>query len=141
MCLEFYFNVAIETSKQLSSAAILAVLSRTEETRMQEASVGASMGDLTDMMEREMVLAQVKDDGMALAHAGEKWSGDPEIVRTAVMSNGAALSEAAENCRNDPEIVLTAVQSNWQALRYAAEPCRSDPEIVLTAVQSNWQAL
>eukprot|EP00971_Amphidinium_carterae_P066792 1322521-Amphidinium_carterae.1 len=46
---------------------------------------------------------------------------DREIVLAAVQRNGLALQFATESCRGDREIVLAAVRHDWRALQFTAE--------------------
>eukprot|EP00971_Amphidinium_carterae_P031916 628940-Amphidinium_carterae.1 len=50
---------------------------------------------------------------------------DREIVLAAVNENGLALEHAAEKCKHDREIVLAAATRNGLALQYAAEICKA----------------
>jgi hypothetical protein len=90
---------------------------------------------------REIVLAAVQHNGLALQYASAALRNDPVIVRAAVQRDGPALEYASEDLRNDPEIVRAAVQQNGRALEFASEDLRNDPVIVLAAVQQNGMAL
>ena len=63
------------------------------------------------------VLAAVKQNGHALAHASPELKNNPEIVLAAVKQEGYALGYASPELRNNPEIVLAAVKQNVSALR------------------------
>ena len=58
---------------------------------------------------------------------------DREIVLAAVKQNGSVLNSVSEELRNDREIVLAAVSQDGNALEYASEKLRNDREIVLAA--------
>eukprot|EP00971_Amphidinium_carterae_P099902 1975422-Amphidinium_carterae.1 len=81
---------------------------------------------LSNVKDRESVLAAVKHNGLALQFAVEKFRGDRDIVLAAVEQDCRALQFAAEYCRGDRAIVLAAVKKNWRALQLAAESCRGD---------------
>jgi hypothetical protein len=67
----------------------------------------------------DIVLAAVKQDGMALAFAGAELKNDPKIVLAAVKSNGRALTALGVDpqLKNDPKIVLAAVKSKYWAAK------------------------
>lgn len=90
---------------------------------------------------REMVLAAVAKDGLALLYACPQLKGDSEIVLTAVANNGLALQFAEKPLRADRGIVLAAVSDNGSALEHASLELQADHEIVLTAVTDNGAAL
>eukprot|EP00971_Amphidinium_carterae_P001820 36647-Amphidinium_carterae.1 len=86
--------------------------------------------------DREIVLAAVKQYGIALEFAAASCRKDREIVLAAVKQYGIALEFADASCREDREIVLAAVQQDWRALQFAAESCRGDREVVQTALKN-----
>ena len=59
---------------------------------------------------RDLVLAAVWQDGMALRYASEELQADREIVLAAVRQDGRALCFASEELQADHEIVLAAVR-------------------------------
>jgi len=83
---------------------------------------------------REVILADVRNNGLALQYAKE-FQTDREIVLAAVRNNGLALQYAKE-FQTDREIVLAAVQQNGYALYYASK-FKEDREIVFAAVNSS----
>eukprot|EP00971_Amphidinium_carterae_P256974 5101624-Amphidinium_carterae.1 len=92
--------------------------------------------DGSDSAEREQHLREVRTNGIfALRDVPERYRADREIVLAAVQENGVALKFAAEECKADRAIVLAAVRQNGLALQHAAEECKADREIVLAAVQ------
>ena len=66
---------------------------------------------------------------------------DKEVVLAAVQQDGLALQFASEDLRADREVVLAAVQQHGLALQYASAELRADREVVLAAVQQNGEAL
>ncbi len=104
---------------------------------------GASIFDIHESLkkDREIVLAAVKQEGLALKLVDETLKKDREIVLIAVQQNGWALQYADETLKKDREIVLVAVQQNGWALKYADETLKKDREIVLAAVQQDGWAL
>ena len=63
------------------------------------------------------------------------------IVLAAVRQNGLALQYAPENLKADSAIVLAAVQQNGEALLYAPEALKTDSKIVLAVEKQNQRAL
>jgi len=59
---------------------------------------------------------------------------DKEVVLAAVKENGYALLYASEGMKNDKEVVLAAVKQNGNALQYASEGMKNVKEVVLAAV-------
>ncbi len=89
--------------------------------------------------DRDIVLAAVKENGLALRYANKCLKKDREIVLTAVQQDGWALEYADESFKKNREIVLTAVQQDSRAFHCANETLKKDREIVLAAVkQDGW---
>eukprot|EP00434_Breviolum_minutum_P028589 symbB.v1.2.025294.t1/scaffold2445.1/size151041/22 len=55
---------------------------------------------------REIVLAAVRRDGVALAYASEDLRGDAEVLAAAAASDASSLQYASETMRNEYEIPL-----------------------------------
>eukprot|EP00971_Amphidinium_carterae_P071046 1404666-Amphidinium_carterae.1 len=62
---------------------------------------------------------------------------DREIVLAAVRKNGLALQYASKTVRADREVVLTAVQQSQYALRHPADCLLEDPTFA-TETKRNW---
>jgi uncharacterized protein YdeI (YjbR/CyaY-like superfamily) len=69
--------------------------------------------------DKQVVLAAVAQDGLALQFAAEALRADKEFMLAAVAQNGRALYFAAEALRADKQVVLAAVTQNGLALQYA----------------------
>ena len=96
------------------------------------------------MVDREVVLATVRQNGVLLEYASEELRGDREVVLTAVQQNGVALGYASEELWRDHEIALAAVQNGLLARQHVAESTeepREDREVVPAAVQQRGVAL
>ena len=96
------------------------------------------------MVDREVVLATVRQNGVLLEYASEELRGDREVVLAAVQQNGVALGYASEELRTDHEIALAAVQNGLLARQHVAESTeepREDREVVPAAVQQRGVAL
>jgi tetratricopeptide (TPR) repeat protein len=91
--------------------------------------------------DREFVLAAVRQNGWALEFADESLKKDREVVLAAVRQNGWALEHADASLKKDREVVLAAVRQNGLALAYADESFKKDREIVLAAVRQNSKAI
>merc|ERR1712087_237377 len=57
-----------------------------------------------------------------------------DVVLAAVSQNGMALQYASEDLRADPEVVLAAIAQNGNAMMYAARHFQADRDFVRTAV-------
>jgi histidinol phosphatase-like PHP family hydrolase len=53
-------------------------------------------------------------------------SGDKEVVLAAVKQNGLALEYASKELQNDREVVLAAVKQDGRALEYASDELKSE---------------
>ena len=92
-----------------------------------------------DLRKVAFVKIAVKQSGMALEYAGEKFKHDKEVVLIAVKQNGSALKYAGRNLKDNKEVVSQAVKKSGYALEYASPKLQNDREIVLIAVkQSGW---
>jgi hypothetical protein len=95
--------------------------------------------------DKEVVLAVVAQDGLALAHVGECLQNDKGVVMAAVAQNGSALEHAGEGLLHPSEgwkrLVLAAVKQDWHALEICLQDQRSeihkDKEVILAAVAQN----
>lgn len=91
--------------------------------------------------DRDIVLAAIKKEGLALEYAAQVFKNDNEIVLTAVRQDGYALMLASAALKGNKEIVLAAVLQNGCALQYASDALKNEKEIVLSAVQQDGYAL
>jgi hypothetical protein len=91
--------------------------------------------------DKDIVLAVVQKDGMALQYASEDLRKDRDVVLAAVTQNGLAFRQASIELKADREIFLAAMQQNGLALRYAPDHFKAVKDIVLAAVQQNGEAL
>jgi len=70
----------------------------------------------------------------ALACASDRLRADKEVVLAAVAQNGLALLDAHEAFRSDKEVVLAAVAQHAIVLHLASPALQSDREVVVTAL-------
>lgn len=77
----------------------------------------------------DVVVAAVRQNGLALQYASETLRSSPAVVSVAVKENGLALQYATEALRNFRNLVMIAVRQNGLALQYASPGLQSDPEI------------
>ena len=96
--------------------------------------------------DREVVLAAVQSNGLALSFALEQFRNDREIVIAALKKNGSSFPYVSWNLRKDREIVMIAIASQRVVPSYADHPVlgfvpskelRNDRELVLAAVRYN----
>lgn len=91
--------------------------------------------------DREVVLAAVAADGLALEQVAAELQADRDVVLAAVSQNGCALKHAVAALRADREVVLVAAAQSGFAFRRADEALRADREVVLAAVKAQGCAL
>ena len=91
--------------------------------------------------DKEVVMAAVKQEEWALKYASEDLKGDKEFMMAAVTQEGVALEYASEELQGDKEVVLAAVTQNGVALEYASEDLQGDKEFMMAAVTQNGVAL
>ena len=90
---------------------------------------------------KEVILAAVKQDGNTLQYADKKLKANKEVVLAAVKQSGGALQYADEKLKADKKFILAAVKENGYALEYADEKLKANKEVVLAAVKENGYAL
>jgi histidinol phosphatase-like PHP family hydrolase len=91
--------------------------------------------------DREVVLAAVEQNGLALEFASDALKNDPLVVLAAVEQNGRALEFASDALKNNRRIVLAAVELNFWAFQFASDALTNDREVVLAAVKQDGWAL
>ena len=62
---------------------------------------------------------------------------DRDVAIAAVRCDGLALNVFSASMRNDFEVVLTAVSNNGEALLYASMALRKDREIIVEAIETS----
>jgi len=86
--------------------------------------------------DRNVVLAAVTKDPMALLSCSDAFRADREIVVAAIAIDGFALCGASAALQADRDIVLAAVRETGLALYFAAEELKDDFEIALAACEN-----
>ena len=81
-------------------------------------------------VDKEVILAAVKQNGYALQYADEKLKADKKFILAAVKENGYALEYADEKLKADKKIVLAAVKQDVSALDYVDDSLKNDPDIL-----------
>ncbi|KAG2370903.1 hypothetical protein C9374_013738 [Naegleria lovaniensis] len=93
---------------------------------------------INQALDREIVLAAVKQDGHALAYFRQTdFHNDREVVSQAVQQNGRALEYASVKLRADKEIVLQAVRQDPSAIQYACHELQLDSDVFLASICPN----
>ena len=66
----------------------------------------------------------------------DKWKGDRDVVLAVVKKNGMALKWASDNLKNDKDVVLTAIKNgdSCSVLQLASDEMKDDIEVVITAM-------
>jgi len=106
-------------------------------------SLGVVNADLARRLlrKRSVVLAAVKQEGLALEFADERLKSDRDIVLAAVTQNGEACHHADSSLQSDRDVVLAAVSRCGEALAWAADSLKRDRDVVLAAVANTGNAL
>mmetsp|Transcript_5644 Transcript_5644/g.13267 ORF Transcript_5644/g.13267 Transcript_5644/m.13267 type:complete len:463 (-) Transcript_5644:91-1479(-) len=91
--------------------------------------------------DREVVLEAVKNTSRALEFGSERLRADVDVVLEAVGKLGVVLKFASEDLRAEKAVVLAAVKNKGVALKFASEELRADQEVVLAALSENGSAL
>ena len=76
------------------------------------------------------------NDYFSLADADEKLKADKEVVLAAVKQNGLALEYADKKLKADKEVVLAAVKQDADALRFADKKLKADKKIVMAKTKA-----
>lgn len=91
--------------------------------------------------DREVVLAAVAKDGLALRHAHPSLQADRDVVLVAIAENGCALQYACACLKEDLDVVLAAVARHWWAFKFVCADLRDNRDVVLAVVALAGQAL
>lgn len=83
---------------------------------------------------RGLVLAAVRQNGLALEHARGAAREDRDVVLAAVQENGMALRFAPEELRADEEIVAAAVAQNVEAFNLASHSVNNKEAVIMAAI-------
>jgi hypothetical protein len=79
--------------------------------------------------DKELVLAAVQQDGLAIKYASSSLRSDREIVTAAVLTSGFAVLEYTPSLANDSEIVLAASKKRCRAhIQQALWQRKASPE-------------
>ena len=87
--------------------------------------------------DRDIVMAAVKRNGLALEHASAELKADRGIVMATVKQNGWALKHASDGLKANRDIVMMAVKGHGDALEYASNELKADRDVVIAAVQTS----
>ena len=78
-----------------------------------------SLSDEKLKVDKEVILAAVKQNGYALQYADEKLKANKEVILAAVKQDGNTLQYADKKLKTNKEVVLAAVKQSGGALQYA----------------------
>jgi len=96
------------------------------------------------VVDKEIALTAVRQDGLALQHLPTKWQKDNDVIMAGVQQNGLALQfcgskkSGSKSKHSDPEVpprcaqrdlVWAALQQNPRALQFASDELCEDEEI------------
>lgn len=85
---------------------------------------------------KEVVLAAVKKNGLALGYASADLKNDLQVVLEAVKGDEMALGCASMNLRNNSQVVLEAVKKHGSAFQFASKELRGDRKIAFEALKT-----
>lgn len=131
---------ALECMAKQRRAQARATPASAEEELLAPAGA-AHMDDRNLKDDREIVLAAVSSDGMALELASAQLQDDLEVALAAVRQAGRALQHVSESLRGERTVVLAAVAQDGKALRFASDALKADREVVLAAVGQTARSL
>lgn len=120
-------KIVLAASMQNEGALVFASPTLQNEIAIQ--SVANAAGDDRE----ENALQKVCKNGLELANVSG-WQ-SRKIVLAAVRQNGMALKHADYYRRNDRQIILSAIEQNPNAIEYACIELKNDPTIVRAALQ------
>lgn len=83
-------------------------------------------------MERKQALKTLKKAGYELRNMPQ-YMGDKELVLAAVKDYGLALKQATPELQNNRQIVMAAVKNNGMAIDFASPALQKDKEIMKAA--------
>merc|ERR1712232_66045 len=89
----------------------------------------ADVADPTVLMDREVIMTAMREDGLDLQRVQSDLRHDREVTLSAVRQNGLALSYAAMKHRCDRSVVEVAVRQNRKAIEYASSGLKGDTEL------------
>ena len=91
--------------------------------------------------DREVALAAVAQNGLALPEVSNTFKGDIDVLLAAIANTEISLEFASLNLRRNRNFMLKAVAQNGWALRYASATLQDDRDVVMVAVAQNGSAL
>ena len=90
---------------------------------------------------RARMIEEVATDGRKLQWANESFKEHRGLVVAAVRNHGLALCHAGPACKKDSLIALAAVKQNRMAMEFAPSRVASDRQVALHMVQKDGLAL
>lgn len=91
--------------------------------------------------EMEVMLAAVKENGLALKFIPPETDNFRTVALAAVAQNGYALEFVGDTLKSDKEVVLEAVKNKGWALYYAPMPLRNEKDFVRQCLSSNIESI
>eukprot|EP00928_Gymnodinium_smaydae_P050331 TRINITY_DN3389_c0_g1_i3.p1 TRINITY_DN3389_c0_g1~~TRINITY_DN3389_c0_g1_i3.p1 ORF type:complete len:445 (-),score=64.77 TRINITY_DN3389_c0_g1_i3:298-1632(-) len=88
-------------------------------------------------LDRQVVLAIVRRDGLLLQHMPDAWQDNFEIVKAAMEQNELALQYASSRLRSEKAIVLPAIQRNAETYQHVQEALQNNVDFAVHALSSN----
>ena len=85
-------------------------------------------------------LQAVKQDGLSLNIASNRFKDDFKIVLAAVKQNGLALQFASDKLKDNYDIVLATIRQNEEALQFASDRLKNDKDALLAAIQKDTES-
>jgi hypothetical protein len=120
--LELYRDSIMDEIEELESTI------KVEEFKSKIGTLETEQGVME--LEKDKVIAQMKENGSMLEYVGSKFQNDYDVVVEAVKTFEWALCYASQELQNDYEIVFQALQLNPDAIEYASDEMKMQEEFI-----------
>ena len=91
--------------------------------------------------DKNIVIEAVKQNGLLLYYALDKFKIDKDVVLEAIKQNPLSFKYASMNIRGDKKIILTVLSNNGLMLKYCSKNAKMNKELVITALFNNRNAI
>ncbi len=86
---------------------------------------------------KEVVIAVVKQEGMALKYASDELKNDKDVVIKAIHSNDEAFKYVSNELRNDKEFIIGVVQQCVKVVQWLPDEVKRDEDFILKLIDKN----
>lgn len=127
----FYLDSSVQNAQSVMLALLQTDGMKLEEIARYEETVQGYAAY------KELVLAAVQQNSLALMHANHLHKDDEDVVMTAVTKDGNALQFASARLQAVRSVVEAAVRENGYALKFAPAWMQSNSELKVLASQTD----